>query len=130
MTVIWLEAHEMGINLTARNFAGVLNGQADRLSRLSCAYEWRLHPKVLQFLDTVWGPDHVDRFATMTNAQFPVYNSFRNDPMSLGVDALAQDLAGTNSFCYPPWRLIPRILDKMDHCNAQATLIVPEWQQL
>ena len=101
MTSIWIEAHVMGITLTARHFAGAMNLQADRLSRLSTMYEWQLHPRVFQYPDRVRGPHHVDRFAMMTNAQLPVCNSFRYDPLSSGKDALAQDTTDTNNFCNP-----------------------------
>ena len=77
MTSIWIEAHVMGITLTARHFGGAINLQADRLSRLSTMYEWQLHPRVFQYPERVWGPHHVDKFATTTNAQLPGYNSFQ-----------------------------------------------------
>jgi ribonuclease HI len=129
MTSIWMEAHEAGIRLSARHLAGVQNTHADRLSRLPTQYEWMLNPRIFQYLDSIWGPHHVDRFATMANAQLPIYNSYRHDPLTSGVDALAQDWANTNNFCNPPWRLMNRVLNKVCQSRSMATVIAPMWPQ-
>ena len=129
MSSIWMEAHKAGIKLSARHLAGVLNIHADRLSRLPAQYEWMLHPRIFKYLDTIWGPHHVDRFASITNAQLPIYNSFRYDPLTSGVDALAQDWTKTNNFCNPPWRLMGKVLHKVKQSGAMATVIAPMWPQ-
>jgi ribonuclease HI len=129
MSAIWMEAHEAGIRLSARHLAGKMNVQADQLSRLPAKYEWMLHPRIFHYLDSIWGPHQVDRFASITNAQLPNYNSFRHDPLTSGVDALAQDWSGTNNFCNPPWRMINQVLNKVNQCGAMATLIAPKWPQ-
>lgn len=129
MSSIWMEAHEAGIKLSARHLAGVQNTHADRLSRLSAQYEWMLNPRIFQYLDSIWGPHHVDRFASIANAQLPIYNSFHYDPLTSGVDALAQDWSGTNNFCNPPWRLINKVLNKIEQSGSMATVIAPKWPQ-
>lgn len=129
-SAIWMEAHEAGISLSARYLQGTLNVEADRLSRVSPTYEWKLHPRVFQCIDNMWGPHTVDRFATVMNSQLPQYNSFQYDPCTSGVDALAQsDWADQNNYCNPPWRLIPRVLEKLVQQKAEATIIAPWWPQ-
>ncbi len=81
------------ITLCARHLAGVRNQVSDHLSRVLDKHEWQLHPRILHTLNQMWGPHHVDRFATMENTQLPVYNSRYLDPLTAGVDALAQQLA-------------------------------------
>lgn len=129
-SAIWMETYEAGITLTARYLQGSRNIEADQLSRVSPMYEWKLNPGVFQCLDNMWGPHDVDRFATMLNTHLPCYNSFQFDPMTSGVDALAQDdWTNKNNFCNPPWRMIPKVLDKIQQQKAQATLIAPWWPQ-
>lgn len=129
-SAIWLEAHNSGITLSGRHLAGTLNTSADMLSRIQQKYEWQLHPAIFNYIDMLWGPHDVDRFATMSNTQLPIYNSFRYDPLTSGVDAFAQsDWEKMNNFCNPPFRLISRVLNKINQTGATATLIAPKWPQ-
>ena len=66
------------------------NQHADKLSRRASPYEWMLHPQLFRYLDNVWGPHSIDRFASMTSTQLPNYNSLWFDPLTGGVDALSQ----------------------------------------
>lgn len=50
---IWTLALQNSIAISAIYLAGRDNIQADRLSRLSVSYEWRLHPRIWQYLDKV-----------------------------------------------------------------------------
>ena len=125
---IWLYAHRHGIVVTAKHLAGKLNTRADRLSRPSVHYEWKLHPRLFRYLDRLWGPHHVDRFASCLTAQLPTYNSRYYDPQSSGTDALAQQNWGQfNNFVNPPFRMIPQILGVLRVQRATATVIAPYW---
>lgn len=125
---IHLEAMEANIGLTAKYLSGAMNWQADFLSRVKSTYEWRLHPNLFRMLDSVWGPHHIDRFASITSRQLPVYNSLFWDPKTSGVDALSQtDWGSMNNFVNPPFALIPRILSLIKQQQAVATLIAPKW---
>ena len=75
MTTIWAKVDQLGVILSARHLSGVLNFRADLLSHLGSTNEWKLHPKLFQRLDKMWGPHTVDRFATSHNTQLPVFNS-------------------------------------------------------
>ena len=89
-TAIWSIALEQNIQLKAQHLKGVLNVQADTLSRPSSQYEWMLHQKVYNYLDVLWGPHTLDRFATMATTKCYNYNSRFLDPEASGVDALLQ----------------------------------------
>ena len=128
-TALWMECHEKGLTLTARYLQGKLNTTADALSRLSTHYEWQLHRGLFRYIDQLWGPHTIDRFASMVNTQLPVYNSRFADPFSSGVDALAQsNWAAHNNFVNPPFRLIPRILHLIEQQGGHMTLIAPWWE--
>ena len=108
---IFTEAQQANVTLSACFLAGKHNTEADRLSRLN-AYSWKLHPNLFRYLDRIWGPHTIDRFASANNAQISVYNSQYHDFASSGVDALAQqDWHIHNNFVNPPFRLMPKVLD-------------------
>ena len=46
---VWAEAEEQQITLTAKHLPGVINQEADFLSRIIPKYEWRLHPAVFHY---------------------------------------------------------------------------------
>ena len=127
---VYAEAAMLGVSLQARHLAGRLNLAADRLSRLSpnSTYSWSIHPGIFSFIDHMWGPHSCDRFADIMNHVCPKYNSLYHDPLTAGVDALAQqDWAQENNFVNPPFSLIPRVLDVLQSQQATATLIAPWW---
>jgi hypothetical protein len=126
---LWMDSHERGLIITATYLRGVLNTTADQLSRLSSHYEWQLHRGLFNYIDRLWGPHTIDRFATVMNTHLPTYNSRYADPNTSGVDALAQqDWAMHNNFVNPPFRLIPKILQVIETQGAHATLIAPWWE--
>lgn len=81
---IWSLAFHHSIQISARYLAGKENVLADQLSRLNGKYEWRLHPKLFNWINQIWGPHSINRFATMTNTQLSRYNSRSFDPKSEG----------------------------------------------
>ena len=113
------------ISITARFLAVRDNTIADKLSRSK--YEWQLHPALFRYLDRVFGPHQVDRFASMASAQLPVYNSLYRDPCTSGVDAFAQDWSQVNNYVNAPFALIPRVLQLVKQ-GATATVIAQEWR--
>lgn len=128
---IWAEAYSQRVNLQAKHVAGCLNDVADRLSRLSpySTYSWSLHPALFRLLDQMWGPHSFDRFADITNHLCPRYNSLFYDPLSSGVDALAQqDWGRHNNFVNCPFHLIPKVLQIIQNQQAEATIIAPLWR--
>jgi len=125
---VWAEAIDLNVELRAKHLAGVENVHADYLSRLESPYEWRLHPNVFKFMDRLWGPHTCDRFASLMTTQLPVYNSLFYDPLTSGVDALAQqDWAKHNNFVNAPFHLISKILNVIQNQGAEATIVAPWW---
>lgn len=127
-TAIWALAVDLNVMLSARHLAGRDNVTADWLSRVGGRYEWRLHPRCFRWLDRRFGPHTIDRFASFLNTHIPIFNSRFADPMTSGVDAIAQrDWHRHNNFANPPFRLIPRILQTVQEQRAWVTLIAPYW---
>ena len=124
---VWATAVDNGVSLSCNHIAGIDNVTADCLSRQPDAHNWMLNPRVFQMLDALWGPHTVDRFATFLNTQLPVFNTRYWEPMSGGIDALAQNWALENNYINPPWALLPKIIDKVIMDKAIATVIAPVW---
>lgn len=125
---IWDVAYRSNIQIRAKHLAGRLNTEADRLSRLSLHYEWMLAPTLFRQVDRIFGPHTVDRFASMSTAQLPKYNSQFADPLSSAVDALAQqDWTREINYVNAPFRLLSRVLDVIVDQRANATIIAPHW---
>ena len=100
---IWTLAVENGISINCKHIAGKDNVIADRLSRLPDKHDWRLHPRIFMYLDSLWGPHTIDRFASYLNCQLPVYNSrFADPPLQRDRRASTDKLGSTQQLCQSP----------------------------
>lgn len=125
---IWDLAIRNSINIQSKYLAGKLNVEADRLSRLPAQYEWYMHPALFRYIDNLFGPHSIDRFASILTHQLPRYNSLYWDPGTEGVDALHQsNWQSEMNFVNPPFRLLPKILDHIQRSKSEATIIAPYW---
>lgn len=125
-TQIWSLAIKNNLTISAKWLAGKLNTIPDYLSRLDNKHNWKIHPDLFRYLDNIWGPHTMDRFACMNSAQCAKYNSLFLDPTTSGVDALSQtDWREENNFVNAPLRLLPQVLNKLDQYQAFATIIAP-----
>ena len=104
------------------------NVYADYVSKLAELDDWSLNPQVFQWLDDIWGPHTVDRFANNVNAQLNRFNSRFWSIGTEAVDAFTCDWSVDNNWICPPPLLIPRILRHMQNCKAVGTMVVPEWK--
>jgi hypothetical protein len=117
----------LNCKMTSIHLPGMDNLTADGLSRLNPLTEWKLDPRTFSRLNKRWGPHHVDRFSTTSNSQLPRFNSRYPEPTSEAVDALMQDWTNCNNWINPPFRLLTRIVTKLNQSAAEATLIAPWW---
>jgi len=104
------------------------NELADYISRIVDSDDWQLEPTLFAWLDNVWGPHTVDRFASQHNAQLPRFNSRFACKDTEAVDAFTMDWSGENNWWCPPPMLITRVLRHAEACRAQGTLLVPAWE--
>ena len=104
------------------------NRVADELSRctvqLDCD-DWQLQPCWFSYLEAIWGPHTVDRFADEWNAQLPIFNSRVFCTGTSGVDAFSLSWACQKNWLCPLITLVLRVLEKVRADRATATLIVP-----
>jgi len=125
---IWTECFQNKVMIVSHHLKGSLNVRADHLSRIQNKFEWRLNPHLFNVLDKMWGPHSYDRFASLTNTHLALYNSRFHDPLTSGVDALAQNNWKIhNNYVNAPFRLIPEVLKVVSEQKATATIIAPWW---
>lgn len=125
--MIWAEKH--GWALSAKHLKGSLNVMADLLSRPDSILptEWTLDHSVLNFLWEKWDKPMVDLFATRCNHRLPVYVSPVPDEEAWEVDALSLSWTGLDAYAFPPFSLIPRVLQKARVEGPRLVLIAPMW---
>ena len=105
-----------------------LNDRADYLSWIVDINDWRVSNQFFKFIDSIWGPHDVDRFANSVNTRLRRFNSLFWSPGSEGVDAFAQIWESDNNWLVPPIHLILRCIKYLRINKASATLIVPCWK--
>jgi len=63
---------------------------------------YRLNPAIFEWLNSVWGPYTIDRFASAHNAQLGRFNSRFRTPGSEAIDTFTCDWSGENNWwCLP-----------------------------
>ena len=121
-----------GVDALSRpaKFARKCEVDRDDWRLLDCAFE-----QVQELSLSVFGsPTTVDRMASRANTKLPRFNSISAvDPDSECFSAFGSNWAVTRgehievSYCFPPFRLVPRVIQHIQECKARAVLVVPYW---
>ena len=117
------------IHLSASHIPGEDNLLADFLSRgRFLPSEWMLKTSVFQSICQVLSPPpEIDLFASLLNFQLPKYCSRSRDPQAWRVDAMSFPWSGLHLYAFPPFSMIPRVLEKVVQDEAEIALIAPYW---
>ena len=125
---IWDWAIQKKMIIIPSFIPGVENSTADQLSRKNTdRNDWMLNPKIFWKIDFIWGPHHIDLFATRLNKQVTRFYSWKPEPGSLGVDSFKQSWKGIRGWANPPFNLIGKVLTKVRQSRAEISLIAPIW---
>ena len=103
------------------------NQIADDLSKEIDFDDWGVSHLFFSFMDNLWGPHTVDRFADDYNAKLPNFNSKFWCPNSSQVDTFSVSWELHNNWLVPPIALIGQAIKHVRTCHALATLVVPYW---
>ena len=126
---IWHFCQTHDIWVTCAHIPGIENVQADFHSRKEYKQaEWMLNPAwfksvtiILNFTPTI------DCFATRLNAQLPTYAAFQPDPYATIIDAFSFNWTHHNCYVFPPFSIIPRVLQKIRVDQATVLCVFPRW---
>ena len=122
---------EQDIVIRVRHIPGKFNILADRLSRLDkpIKTEWALDQTVANSVFQMLNFPNVDLFATRFNHRLPLYVSPVQDYKALAIDALSLDWNHLHAYAFPPFILIPAVLEKIRQHQCRIVLIAPFWPQ-
>ena len=124
---VWLWCLSTNNFVTAVHLPGCTNIEADFESRTDRhQIERHLNPIVFQGITLQLGICDMDLFASRVNAQLNKYVSWKPDPGAFAVDVFTLDWSGFRTFCFPPFSLTPRVLQKVEASEADCVL-VPMW---
>ncbi len=116
------------ITLSAAHIPGRLNVLADKESRvLNLDTEWMLNTQVFKDLCSRYGSPSCDMFASRLNCQMKDYVSYRPDPGAKHVNAFSLSWKDTYTYMFPPFSVVPRVLQKLHQECADALIILPLW---
>ena len=122
---------EQDIVIRVRHIPGKFNILADRLSRLDkpIKTEWSLDQTVANSVFQMLNFPNVDLFATRFNHRLPLYVSPVQDYKALAIDALSMDWNHLHAYAFPPFILIPAVLEKIRQHQCRIVLIALFWPQ-
>ena len=127
---LWFWCIKQNIYVSAAHIPGSTNLQADALSRsFKDDLEWSLVDGSFGILRLRYPYMEIDMFASTLNAKLTKYVSFYPDHEALATDAfsIAWDNKGL-LYMFPPFSLIPRVLQKIQSDSAEAVLVAPVWK--
>ena len=69
----------------------------------------------------------IDLFATRLNHRLPIYVSPIPDQKALSIDALSMDWNRIHAYAFPPFHLIPAVINKIQFSQCKIVLIATLW---
>jgi hypothetical protein len=107
-----------------------LNKRADALSRKAYTDcdDWQVSSGKFRYLDKLWGPFTIDRFATDRNAKCLRFNSKVWCPGTEAIDSLSVVWHSEVNWLVPPPNLALSVIKKLLNENSTGVLIVPVWK--
>lgn len=118
---------QKGISLNIQWIPRIQNTQADYISRIVDHEDWGISVQFFNFMNDLWGPYSIDRFASSLNKKLPRFNSLFWDVNSEAVDTFTQNWYGENNWLVPPIFSVVRAIKHLVVCKTKGTLIVPKW---
>ena len=101
---------------------------ADALSKSYDFDDWETTDTLFHYLNSLWGPFTIDRFADNKNAKLKKFNSkFWCPDDTSQVDAFTIGWENDNNYLVPPNYLLPRVIKHLQSSKGQGTLVVPFW---
>jgi len=124
---IWEFMMSRKCKLTAEYIPSKLNIEADEESRLNDSSEWKLDPQLFKEICKRLGNPEIDLFASLATHQIPKYISWKPDPKAIAVNAFQTSWAHKFPYAFPPFKLIGRTINKVQHHHISAIIITPVW---
>ena len=126
---IWSWAISNSNWLSVSFIPGIINEIADRESRNHVfTTEWKIDPSIFEFIVKKLNVAlDIDLFASRVNYQFKPFASLWPDPEAIAVDSFTFSWSSFTFYAFPPFAIIPHVLQKIALDNATGLLIIPDW---
>jgi len=118
---------ELNITLEVQWISREFNKDADALSKIVDADDWELSHECFDYLNNIWGPFSIDRFADHVNHKVERFNSKFFVPGTEAVDAFSQNWELENNLFVPPVKEISRTLIRIKSASIKGVLVIPYW---
>ena len=105
-----------------------VNEQADFLSRIIDTDDWQISDAFFQYVNSLWEPAAIDRFASFKNTKLPRFNFRFWNPGTQTVDCFTADWSHDMNLLVPPLTLVARCLEYLTECKAKGLLNSPAWK--
>ena len=117
------------IQLLAKHIPGRFNTLADRMSHIDkpISTEWSLNQEIANKIFQIMDFPLIDLFATRLNHRLPLFVSPIPDQKALSIDALSMDWNPIHAYAFPPFHLIPAVINKIRLSQCKIVLIAPLW---
>lgn len=126
---IWSWCESQNIRIFASYIKLEDNVEADEESRrLPADTEWELADWAFKKIKNRLGPFDIDLFASHSNNKCKKNVSWGRDPDSYAIDAFTLNWTDYYFYAFPPFSLIPRVLQKIISDRAEGVVIVPLWR--
>lgn len=124
---VWIWCKSRYIWLSATHVPGFEN-EADFSSRnFNENVEWKLNSSVFSAAVNRFGMPEIDMFASRLNKQLERFVSWKPDPDAEAIDAFSVPWSGKYIYCFPPFSLMGRVLQKVRQDQAEVFLVAPFW---
>ena len=126
---IWKFCFANHMYITCAHIPGVDNVIPDQESRKEYKQaEWMLDKAHYTHCTRLFGffPT-IDCFATRINTQHQYYASRRPDPYAKIIDAFSFNWATEECYIFPPFSLVPRVLQKVRTDATTVMMVLPKW---
>lgn len=125
---IWDWCEKRNIMLFASYINTHDNVEADKESRsMATETEFELSSTAFNQIAATFGPPQIDLFASKLNAKCERYVSWHKDPDCWAVNAFTIPWESFFFYAFPPFPLIPRVLNKIISEKATGLVVVPHW---
>ena len=127
--IIWEWCIVRRIWISVAHIPGKHNIVADFESRRNQREsEWMLNKTSLsEALKSLRISPVIDLFASRINNQFQRYVSYHPDPDAEAIDAFSLNWRDLNFYAFPPFSVIPAVLDKIQKDKAEGIVVLPDW---
>ena len=127
---IWRFMLKRGNWLTVAHCPGVENVEADKASReFKEDIEWSLKQEIFDKICKHFDMKiEIDLFASRLNNKVERYSAWHPDPGAEFVDAFSENWGGGKKvYVFPPFGILPRVLQKFKRDNAEGLVVIPFW---